>query len=101
MSDIKCDYCTRTFSRRGAFRNHLQTHRDQMYLEENKLTREEVAINSTTIRNTLQKTVPLILTDELIYNENPLDVIVNDNNNENVMNVDFYEVRNKKKITCI
>ncbi|RIA93415.1 hypothetical protein C1645_819386 [Glomus cerebriforme] len=54
--------------------------------EENELIREEVsntAINSAII-------VSLILTDELIYNKNPLDI--NDINNENILNVDFYEI---------
>jgi hypothetical protein len=74
-----------------------------MYLEENELTREEVsntAINSATIRNTLQKTVPLILTDELIYNENPLDI--NDITDKNILNVDFYEVKKSRHVLmCI
>lgn len=38
---FQCKYCPRSFSRRGAYRNHLQSHRDQMYLDENNLTREE------------------------------------------------------------
>ncbi|CAB4413656.1 unnamed protein product [Rhizophagus irregularis] len=38
---FQCKYCSRSFSRRGAYRNHLQSHRDQMYLDENNLTREE------------------------------------------------------------
>ena len=60
-----------------------------MYLEENKLTRENASnsiINLATIKNTLQKTVTLA--DETIYNETSLD-----NNDANIMNVDFYEVK--------
>ncbi len=89
MSDFRCKYCSRTFSRRGAFRNHLKIHRDQMYLEENELTRENVSnseINSVTIKNTLQKTITLA--DEIIYDEISLDI-----NDANIMNVDFYEVK--------
>jgi Zinc finger, C2H2 type len=91
MSDFRCKYCSRTFSRRGAFRNHLKIHRDQMYLEENELTRENVSnseINSVTIKNTLQKTITLA--DEIIYDEISLDI-----NDTNIMNVDFYEVKFK------
>ena len=64
-------------------------HYDQMYLEENELTRENASIstiNSATIKNTLQKTVTLA--DETIYNETSLDI-----NDANIMNVDFYEVK--------
>ena len=89
MSDFRCKYCLRTFSRCGAFRNHLKIHRDQMYLEENELTRENVSnseINSVTIKNTLQKTITLA--DEIIYDEISLDI-----NDANIMNVDFYEVK--------
>jgi len=89
MSDFRCKYCSRTFSRRGTFRNHLKIHRDQMYLEENELTRENVSnseINSVTIKNTLQKTITLA--DEIIYDEISLDI-----NDANIMNVDFYEVK--------
>lgn len=89
MSNFRCKYCPRTFSRRGAFRNHLKIHRDQMYLEENELTRENVsnsATNSATIKNTLQKTITLA--DEIIYDEISLDI-----NDANIMNVDFYEVK--------
>ena len=60
-----------------------------MYLEENELTRENVsnsAINSATIKNTLQKTIALA--DEIIYDEISLDI-----NDANIMNVDFYEVK--------
>ena len=81
MSDFRCKYCSRTFSRRGAFRNHLKIHRDQMYLEENELTRENVSnseINSVTIKNTLQKTITLA--DEIIYDEISLDI-----NDANIM----------------
>lgn len=38
---FQCKYCSLSFSGRGAYRNHLQSHRDQMYLDENNLTREE------------------------------------------------------------
>ena len=89
MSDFRCKYYSRTFSRRGAFRNHLKIHRDQMYLEENELTHENVSnseINSVTIKNTLQKTITLA--DEIIYDEISLDI-----NDANIMNVDFYEVK--------
>ena len=64
-------------------------HYDQMYLEENELTRENASIstiNSATIKNTLQKTVTLA--DETIYNKTSLDI-----NDANIMNVDFYEVK--------
>ena len=89
MSDFRCKYCSRTFSRRGAFRNHLRVHRDQMYLEENKLTCENVSnskINSVTIKNTLQKTITLA--DEIIYDEISLNI-----NDANIINIDFYEIK--------
>ena len=82
MSDFRCKYCSRIFSRHGAFRNQLKIHRDQMYLEENKLTRENISnseINSVTIKNTLQKTITLA--DEIIYDEISLDI-----NDANIMN---------------
>lgn len=57
---FQCDYCSRSFSRQGAFRNHLRSHRDQMYLDENNLTREKnININeprSTAVtKNTIHK----------------------------------------------
>ena len=95
-NEFKCKYCPQTFTRRGAFRNHLKKHRDQMFLEENKLTREEVlepttinsttinstTMSSTTIRNTSQKTVPFILTEETLYKQS-LDI-----NDTNIMDTE-------------
>jgi len=35
--EFQCEYCPRTFSKRSSLRNHLRTHRDQMYLNETGL----------------------------------------------------------------
>ena len=89
MSNFQCRYCSQTFSRRGVFRNHLKIYRDQMYLEENELTRENISnseINLVTIKNTLQNTITLA--DEIIYDEISLDI-----NDANIMNVDFYDIK--------
>lgn len=43
--EFRCEYCPRSFSKLGSYRNHLRTHRDQMFLDETGLSREE---NNTT-----------------------------------------------------
>ena len=61
---FQCKYCPRTFSRRGAFRNHLRTHRDQMYLDENEEENPSEP-RRTVISNALQRTVlsPILFND--------------------------------------
>lgn len=45
--EFQCEYCPKSFSKRSSLRNHLRTHRDQMYLDETGLSREEnVTISS-------------------------------------------------------
>ncbi|CAB5313075.1 unnamed protein product [Rhizophagus irregularis] len=39
--EFRCEYCPKTYSKRSSLRNHLQTHRDQMYLNETGLFGEE------------------------------------------------------------
>ena len=107
-NEFQCEYCPRTFTRRGAFRNHLKKHRNQMFLEENELTREEVfepttisstTMSSTTIRNTSQKTVlPFILTEEILYKQS-LDI-----NNTNIMDTEVRfknDLKNSHDFICI
>jgi|RhiMetdeSRZDD1v2_1073273.scaffolds.fasta_scaffold2459250_1 hypothetical protein len=74
-----CDYCPQSFSRRGAFRNHLRSHRDQIYLDENELTRNIGATNigattettPTAFGNIFQRTIlsPILINDIV----NPLE----------------------------
>jgi len=72
---FQCNYCPRSFSRHGAYRNHLRSHRDQMYLDENNLTREKNIINEpklTVARNTIQETTlsPISINESIIpFNE--------------------------------
>jgi hypothetical protein len=51
-SVFQCEYCPQSFSRRGAFRNHLRLHRDQIFLDENQLTRE-ITMPSTSLQRTV------------------------------------------------
>ncbi|CAB4383195.1 unnamed protein product [Rhizophagus irregularis] len=39
--EFRCEYCPKTYSKRSSLRNHLRTHRDQMYLNETGLFGEE------------------------------------------------------------
>jgi hypothetical protein len=44
--EFQCEYCLRTFSKRSSLRNHIRTHRDQMYLNETGLFgRENISIS--------------------------------------------------------
>src|SRR5437763_13433479 len=71
---FQCKYCPQTFSRQGAYRNHLKSHRDQMYLDENNLTRDENNLtreentSSPIAKNTFQKTIfsPILIDDDII-----------------------------------
>ena len=36
-----CEYCPRSFSKLSSYQNHLRSHREQMYLDETGLSREE------------------------------------------------------------
>ncbi|CAI2190872.1 15822_t:CDS:2 [Funneliformis geosporum] len=95
-------YCLRIFSRCDAFRNYLQTHRDQMYLDENELTLEKNTneLRRTVINNTLQRIVlsPILFNDTISqFEKQPLDIndeceeqcwIKNDENFYNVLILD-------------
>lgn len=65
---FQCNYCPQSFSRRGAFRNHLRSHRDQVYLDENELAR-----NTSTITNETMST-PALTNDvvRLVEEENQI-----------------------------
>ena len=39
--EFQCEHCLRTFSKRSSLRNHIRTHRDQMYLNETGLLYKE------------------------------------------------------------
>jgi hypothetical protein len=39
--EFRCEYCPKWFSKRSSLRNHLRSHRDQMYLDETGLSQEE------------------------------------------------------------
>ena len=45
--EFRCEYCPKSFSKRSSYRNHLRSHRDQMYLDETGLSLEETATTST------------------------------------------------------
>jgi len=51
--EFQCEYCPKWFSKRNSLRNHLRSHRDQMYLDETGLSREE---NTSTISGPLLNT---------------------------------------------
>ena len=83
---FQCNHCPRSFSRQGAFRNHLRSHRDQMYLDENNLTREENTKTSEQRSiSTHQRTVlsPISINETVnLYNEQALEL--------NVWKVEFF-----------
>ena len=51
--EFQCEYCPKWFSKRNSLRNHLRSHRDQMYLDETGLSREE---NTSTVSGPLLNT---------------------------------------------
>ena len=51
--EFQCEYCSKWFSKRSSLRNHLRSHRDQMYLDETGLSREE---NTSTVSGPLLNT---------------------------------------------
>ena len=51
--EFQCEYCPKWFSKRSSLRNHLRSHRDQMYLDETGLSREE---NTSTVSGPLLNT---------------------------------------------
>ena len=51
--EFQCEYCPKWFSKRSSLRNHLRLHRDQMYLNETGLSREE---NTSTVSGSLLNT---------------------------------------------
>ena len=51
--EFQCEYCPKWFSKRSSLRNHLRSHRDQMYLDETGFSREE---NTSTISGPLLNT---------------------------------------------
>src|SRR5436190_2678448 len=76
---FQCKYCPRTFSRHEAFRNHLQMHKDQMYLNENEPVCEKNISEPkrTNIGNTLQRTAlsPVLFNDIINpYKEQTWDI---------------------------
>ena len=51
--EFQCEYCPKWFSKRSSLRNHLRSHRDQMYLDETGLSREK---NTSTVSGPLLNT---------------------------------------------
>ena len=51
--EFQCEYCPKWFSKHSFLRNHLRSHRDQMYLDETGLSREE---NTSTVSGPLLNT---------------------------------------------
>ena len=51
--EFQCEYCPKWFSKRSSLRNHLRSHRGQMYLDETGLSREE---NTSTVSGPLLNT---------------------------------------------
>ena len=51
--EFQCEFCPKWFSKRSSLRNHLRSHRDQMYLDETGLSREE---NTSTVSGPLLNT---------------------------------------------
>ena len=51
--EFQCEYCPKWFSKCSSLRNHLRSHRDQMYLDETGLSREE---NTSTVSGPLLNT---------------------------------------------
>ena len=51
--EFQCEYCPKWFSKRSSLKNHLRSHRDQMYLDETGLSREE---NTSTVSGPLLNT---------------------------------------------
>src|SRR3989337_1671708 len=66
---FQCKYCPRSFSRRGAFRNHLQSHRDMMYLDKNNLTREEENTNTSNPRSNIAKSTQRAALSPILIND--------------------------------
>ena len=81
--EFQCEYCPRSFSRLSAYRNHLRTHCDQMFLNETGLSREESNTGSLQESNTLQEYNHFI---ESLNNE---QVKLNDCQQENIYKVGF------------
>jgi hypothetical protein len=62
--EFQCEYCLITFSKRGSLRNHLRKHRDQMYLEEAGLSREENVITTKPLQISENNEQDLMLNDD-------------------------------------
>jgi len=62
--EFQCEYCPRSFSKLSSYRNHLRSHREQMYLDETGLSREE-----NTTRDTSQELQEYSLFLEYLNNE--------------------------------
>jgi uncharacterized Zn-finger protein len=76
---FQCRYCSRSFSRQGAFRNHLRVHRDQMFIDENNLTREENIEPRSTGAKRRAVLSPIIINDTMDpHEEHILNVNVHD-----------------------
>ena len=80
---FQCDYCLQSFSRHGAFRNHLRSHRDQMYLDENELSCnisiDTDEITPTTIGNIFQENVLTPIPTNYLTNPSEEDTSEEDN----------------------
>ena len=62
--EFQCEYCLITFSKRDSFRNHLRKHRDQIYLEETGLFREENVITTKPLQISDNNDQDLMLNDD-------------------------------------
>src|SRR5205814_6576220 len=51
--EFQCEYCPKLFSKHSSLRNHLRSHRDQIYLDETEFSREE---NTSTVSGPLLNT---------------------------------------------
>jgi len=94
VKDIfQCQYCPRSFSRRGAFRNHLRSHRDEIYLDENEFLHE--VSTPTTIRNTFQRTVlsPVLINDSVSLQNDQFISLQDWEDDVNSVDVDFEKAK--------
>src|SRR4051794_29486576 len=89
VKDIfQCKYCSQSFSKHGAFRNHLRSHCDQIYLDENEFICE---ISIPTTRNTSQRTVfSSVLINESVGLHNDQSISLQDWEDDiNSIDIDF------------
>ena len=60
---------SQSFSRHRAFRNHLQSHQDMMYLDENNLTREKENTNTSNPRSDITKSTQRAALSLILIND--------------------------------